>query len=334
MILRWARAIPLGFYRSLVLVGLTVMPVAVAAAVGFGGSLFTLGWSARLTSPLIVKVLATVGELAIAGMWVAVASWFMLLLTSRPLSKAERRCARRWLALPIEVSYRPAPTIIRMATGYWWNGYEYEKFEREARRRGRMLSRAKDPQLRRDAIWFLVAAVTVVPVAALPWLGLAGGVYLAVTPGALGYGIGMLVASLVIAPFAWRILGPVASRFLGPPPQARLDKPVEELESIRADLTHTQAAELERIERGLHGAQARLVALGMSMGAAEHLVDADPEAAKAILAEARLVGGRAHRTAVAGPRHQSAGAIRARPGRRGPGRWRSTLPWRSPCAAP
>ena len=68
-------------------------------------------------------------------MWVAVASWFMLLLTSRPLSKAERRCARRWLALPIEVSYRPAPTIIRMATGYWWNGYEYEKSEREARRR-------------------------------------------------------------------------------------------------------------------------------------------------------------------------------------------------------
>lgn len=288
VILRWARAIPLGFYRSLVLVGLTVMPVAVAAAVGFGGSLFTLGWSARLTSPLIVKVLATVGELAVAGVWVAVASWFMLLLTSRPLSKAARRCARRWLALPIEVSYRPAPTIIRMATGYWWNGYEYEKSEREARRRGRILSRAKDPQLRRDVIWFLVAAVTVVPVAALPWLGLAGGVYLAVTPGALGYGIGVLVASLVIAPFAWRILGPVASRFLGPPPQARLDKRVEELASIRADLTHTQAAELERIERGLHdGAQARLVALGVSMGAAEHLVDADPEAAKAILAEAR-----------------------------------------------
>ncbi len=195
---------------------------------------------------------------------------------------------RRWLALPIEVSYRPAPTIVRMATGYWWNGYEYEKSEREARRRGQILSRAKDPQLRRDAIWFLVAAVTVVPVAALPWLGLAGGVYLAVTPGALGYGIGVLVASLVIAPFAWRILGPLASRFLGPPPQARLGKRVEELESIRTDLTHTQAAELERIERGLHdGAEARLVALSMSVGAAERLVDADPEAAKAILAEAR-----------------------------------------------
>jgi hypothetical protein len=129
--------------------------------------------------------------------------------------------------------------------GHWWNGYEYEKSEREARRRGRILSRAKDPQLRRDAIWFLVAAVTVVPVAALPWLGLAGGVYLAVTPGVLGW-IGVLVASLVIAPFAWRILGPVASRFLGPPPQARLDKRVEEPESIRADLTHTPGREPPR----------------------------------------------------------------------------------------
>ena len=107
-------------------------------------------------------------------------------------------------------------------------------------------SPAPDPQLRRDAIWFLVAAVTVVPVAALPWLGLAGGVYLAVTPGALRYGIGVLVASLVIAPFAWRILGPAASRFLGPPPPARLDKRAGEPESIRADLTHTGAGRRHR----------------------------------------------------------------------------------------
>jgi signal transduction histidine kinase len=45
---------------------------------------------------------------------------------------------------------------------------------------------------------------------------------------------------------------------------------------------------LERIERALHdGAQARLVALGMSMGAAEQLIDADPAAAKSILVDAR-----------------------------------------------
>jgi signal transduction histidine kinase len=53
-------------------------------------------------------------------------------------------------------------------------------------------------------------------------------------------------------------------------------------------VTKAQAAELERIERGLHdGAQARIVALGLSIGAAEHLLDADPEAARAILTAAR-----------------------------------------------
>jgi signal transduction histidine kinase len=287
-ILGWARAIPQGFCRSAVLVGLTVVPGPVAAGVGFGGSLIALSWSAKLSSPLVLKVLAAVGELGVACLWLAVACWFMLLLISRPLSKATRSCAVRWLELPVEVTYRPAPTITRMATGYWWNGYEYQKSEREARRRGWILSRAKDPQLRRNGIWFLVAAVTVLPVAALPWLGLGAGVYLAVTPGSQGYAVAVLIASLAAGPFAWRVLGPVGRRFLGPPPKARLGQRVEELESIRADLTQTQAAELERIERGLHdGAQARLVALGMSMGAAEQLVDADPAAAKAILAQAR-----------------------------------------------
>jgi signal transduction histidine kinase len=43
----------------------------------------------------------------------------------------------------------------------------------------------------------------------------------------------------------------------------------------------TQAAELRRIERDLHdGAQARLVAMGMSPGAIEHLLDRDPEKAR------------------------------------------------------
>ncbi|PRX61762.1 histidine kinase [Nonomuraea fuscirosea] len=84
------------------------------------------------------------------------------------------------------------------------------------------------------------------------------------------------------------MIGPVAGRFLGPIPSSRLGRRIKELEAIRADMTATQAAELDRIERGLHdGAQARLVAMGMSMQAAEHLVDADPAAAKAILAEAR-----------------------------------------------
>jgi signal transduction histidine kinase len=174
-----------------------------------------------------------------------------------------------------------------MATGYWWDGHEYHQSEREARRRAKVHARFHDPQLRWDGLWAVLAGVTVLPVAALPLLGLAGGVYLTLRPGLLGYGIAVIAASLAIAPFAWRIFRPLAIRFLGPIP-SRLGQRVKKLEAIRADLTQTQAAELERIERGLHdGAQARLVAMGMSMQAAEQLVEADPAAAKAILVDAR-----------------------------------------------
>jgi signal transduction histidine kinase len=56
----------------------------------------------------------------------------------------------------------------------------------------------------------------------------------------------------------------------------------------RADTVDAQAAELRRIERDLHdGAQARLVALGMTIGLAEEIVDTDPATARKLLTEAR-----------------------------------------------
>jgi signal transduction histidine kinase len=284
--LGWCRATALGLYRSVVLTGLTAVVPAVGVVTGFFGAEFAFSWSAQLTAPLAVRLLAMAGELAMALVWVGVASWITLLLVGRPLSQAARLAAGRWLGLRIEAGYQPLPPVTRMATGYWWNGYEYHRSEWEARRRALVVSRTRDPQSRRDALWLLAAAVTVLPAAALPVLGVAGGAYVALMPGRVGYGAAVIVASLVTAPFAWRLLGPVASRFLGPGP--RPGQRIKDLESIRADLTQTQAAELERIERGLHdGAQARLVALGMSMGAVERLVDDDPAAAKAILAEAR-----------------------------------------------
>ncbi len=63
---------------------------------------------------------------------------------------------------------------------------------------------------------------------------------------------------------------------------------VEQLEESRAAAVEVQETELQRIERDLHdGAQARLVALGMSLGMAEEKVRSDPEGAIALLAEAR-----------------------------------------------
>jgi signal transduction histidine kinase len=68
----------------------------------------------------------------------------------------------------------------------------------------------------------------------------------------------------------------------------RLTRRVETLETTRAGAVEEQDAELRRIERDLHdGAQARLVALGLSLGMAEQKFRSDPEAAEKLVAEAR-----------------------------------------------
>ena len=75
---------------------------------------------------------------------------------------------------------------------------------------------------------------------------------------------------------------------LAPTGQAELAQRVSHLAQTRSETLDGGAAEIRRIERDLHdGAQARLVAMGMTLGAAEELIESSPEAARALLAEAR-----------------------------------------------
>jgi signal transduction histidine kinase len=70
---------------------------------------------------------------------------------------------------------------------------------------------------------------------------------------------------------------------------ARRHRRIEMLEASRAGAINVQETELRRIERDLHdGAQARLVALGMSLGMAEQQLGSDPEAVRQLIAEARV----------------------------------------------
>jgi signal transduction histidine kinase len=70
-------------------------------------------------------------------------------------------------------------------------------------------------------------------------------------------------------------------------PQQLVER-IESLTASRAGAVDVQDSELRRIERDLHdGAQARLVALGMSLGMAEQKLADDPERAGELLAEAR-----------------------------------------------
>lgn len=70
--------------------------------------------------------------------------------------------------------------------------------------------------------------------------------------------------------------------------RTRLEARLEEVEESRAEIVDHSAAEIRRIERDLHdGAQARIAAVGMNVGLAEKLMATDPEAAAALLREAR-----------------------------------------------
>src|SRR5690606_35945000 len=80
----------------------------------------------------------------------------------------------------------------------------------------------------------------------------------------------------------------LAGMMLRPNRSEKLERRVVELTESRNETVDSSAAELRRIERDLHdGAQARLVALGMSLGMAEEIMASDPKAAAKLLAEAR-----------------------------------------------
>ncbi|WP_055702439.1 sensor histidine kinase, partial [Streptomyces silaceus] len=69
---------------------------------------------------------------------------------------------------------------------------------------------------------------------------------------------------------------------------AQMADRIDHLTTTRSAAMDTQMAEIRRIERDLHdGAQVRLVAMGMTLDAAEHLLESNPEAVPALLAEAR-----------------------------------------------
>jgi signal transduction histidine kinase len=106
--------------------------------------------------------------------------------------------------------------------------------------------------------------------------------------------LGLLLFGLVVMTRMWpRVIADSPERALAER-ASWLSQRVQRLTQTRSDATETAIAELKRIERDLHdGAQARLVALGMSLRAAEKLMLTSPEAALALVAEARETSSRA-----------------------------------------
>ncbi|WP_324194847.1 sensor histidine kinase [Nocardia terpenica] len=232
--------------------------------------------------------------------WIAPFVWACLgtLLLSRQVCRVFRFLVARWTGTVIPAGYRQAGPVVRMSTGYWWNGYSYERSSRDAHQDQRLRLWWSDPATWRDLRFAAIAPVTAGVAAAVPPAGVAVAVLGLGRPGfasSLAGVLGIVVATAA-APYAWRLVEPVSVRFLRPPPATTLAERVDELTTQRADITVAQAAEIRRIERDLHdGAQARLVALGLSLATAERFMKTDPDRAMALLREARA-GARASLT--------------------------------------
>lgn len=122
------------------------------------------------------------------------------------------------------------------------------------------------------SLWYTGFEVTDGPTAAMA----------AVTAVAIG------AAGVAVAPAVVSLRARFVRAVLAPGDQEMMAARIAHLAATRSDAADTSAAELRRIERDLHdGAQARLVAMGMTLDAAEHRLKDDPEAVAALLAEAR-----------------------------------------------
>src|SRR3984957_19050974 len=216
------------------------------------------------------------------------------LLYVRPLAGLTRRLAGQWFGIPIGTPYLPVPEMADL------------DFGAQLRVRARWL--ATDPAFWRDLLWLPVSVLTGsvlvilplamalygvvftilpflgVPVAGLPYLGALAARTL---PAGLG-GLAVSVAGLWLAPRLLPGYALTARALLGPTRQAELSSRGQHLARTRSDTIDAGAAELRRIERDLHdGAQARLVAMGMTLDAIEQQIESSPEAARALLAEAK-----------------------------------------------
>lgn len=264
----WVKSACVGFVRACAVAVVTMLVPAVWAVAITVAS----WWAGNPWSWIPLFVLAGVGTLALA----------------RPVCRMVRALVAQWTGTVIPAGYLEVGPVTQMSTGYWWNGSSYSRTSKEAREDQELKLRFKDPANWRDLRFIAIAPFTAGLVAAVPLAGLVLTIY--------GFSQSMplqAVASLVVAiasaPYAWRPIAPVAARFLRPSAAMALADRVDELTAQRADTTVAQAAEIRRIERDLHdGAQARLVALGLSLATAEKLMETDPDQARQLLRDARV----------------------------------------------
>lgn len=254
--------------RCLLLLALWPVSIALCIAIWITAALIPLGIGILLV-PVAVKAL-------------------------RSLAEWKRRMAHQWSGIRVESPYLPLPPAEPGFRG---------RFDEAVRL-------VKDPGTWRDVAW-LFMDLCVSPMLALfsmatvigGLLGMAmpiiwepfvkdwpNSLYLFVpvnettAPFMPIPGLLVLLVGLLLAPWWVKLHSRFVRWALGPTKRTRMAA----LSQTRRETRDSSAAELRRIERDLHdGTQARLVAMGMTINTAQAMMRSDPEAAEALLTEAK-----------------------------------------------
>jgi signal transduction histidine kinase len=273
-------------FTGLMLAGLVLLVVILGAAglTVLGIWAFILGTGGLEASRKLPLALLVIGAGLLTGRYLLPPA----LLGIRRLASLTRRLAGKWCGVPIAeprpLSPPPHPGRLSFTERLRW-----------------LLS---DPATQRDLRWMavnLVAWILAALSAAIILTGLIEfiGPELIKTipppafPGnsagtLIVLGLAMCSVGIAAAPALLRGYGLLAGAMLAPTGHAQLEQRVRQLTETRTEALDTGAAEIRRIERDLHdGAQARLVAMGMTLDAAGQVIDTNPEAARALLYEAR-----------------------------------------------
>ncbi|RRO16158.1 sensor histidine kinase [Saccharopolyspora rhizosphaerae] len=236
-----------------------------------------------------------------------------------------RRLAGSWSGVPVPETYLPVEEPQPTSDGFYRVGRSLKRTPAASLWRARYRRAMTDPATWRDLLWLLgdtpVTALLLAPIALCVWV-FGTGVWiplwvgvgelllgtgdpvpqmaaparsLAQTP-VVGVPLGLAsaVAALALAPLLLRAHGHWTRLLLAPTGRAQLAQRVRDLARTRADATDSEDAELRRIERDLHdGTQARLVALGLKLSAAEELFARDPERARQLIEQSKTDSGQA-----------------------------------------
>ncbi|NYJ02003.1 signal transduction histidine kinase [Nocardioides thalensis] len=203
--------------------------------------------------PLIVLFVFWVVGGVLMILWVGALFLAVAIPATRALANGHRRMAATVLERELPAPYVPLAGLAPLA---------------------RLRAVATDPMTWRDLGWMLVAMT-------------------------LGFVVSLVVVVLLLGVATWWIwyyaVGPLMRLraisdqwLLSPGVTERLERRVEQLTETRTAAVDDSAAELRRLERDLHdGAQARLVALSLSLGMADAMFDQDPEGARRLVNDAR-----------------------------------------------